>query len=382
MSSRSSSATSSFFGDNLTIRHILTSRRVVIGGVVVGLLVALLLWGPWRPQGTQTAAAQQSRDPIPVSAVTATRVEEFKRLREFSGVIKAARKSHLGFPRGGTVEQILVDVGATVAQGQLLATLNVDELSARKSAVTAQLAAAEAQLLELVNGARKETILAAEAEVAALDADLKLAQLNLKRREQLSGTSAISSEEYDRAIALELAMRSKLESARQALLELQNGIRPEKIAAQRATVAQFKALLKETEAQLADSQLTAPFDGQITERTVDDGSVTNPASPIMTLVEVGKVEAWIGLPSFAIENLQSQHEVAILVGQRTYTAELSAIVGELDVQSRTRTAVFRILESTNLPAHGENCRLQLPMVVPVEGIWVPTTALVRSTREL
>ena len=80
-----------------------------------------------------------------------------RQLVSVSGVIKAEDTAKLGFPVGGTVREVLVRKGDTVATGTILAILDSSTLSADYSDALASLKSAEADLAELVAGTRSET---------------------------------------------------------------------------------------------------------------------------------------------------------------------------------------------------------------------------------
>jgi HlyD family secretion protein len=89
-----------------------------------------------------------------------------------SGVIEAEGEALLSFPVTGVVEDILVEEGASVMAGDVLATLEQDELIADRKDAHAALLIAEANRTELITGVRTEARDVTDAEVRAAEANL------------------------------------------------------------------------------------------------------------------------------------------------------------------------------------------------------------------
>lgn len=82
-----------------------------------------------------------------------------------SGIVEPAENPDLAFASGGRVASVRVNVGDTVYQGELLASLDTSALSAQRAQAQANVAAAEARLAEMLAGARQEDISAKQTAV-------------------------------------------------------------------------------------------------------------------------------------------------------------------------------------------------------------------------
>jgi HlyD family secretion protein len=178
-----------------------------------------------------------------------------------------------------------------VNAGDELAWLDRTELEARRAQAAAQLAAARAGLAELEAGARTEELAQArEAARAATDryAD---AQRDFQRVERLLQGGAVSQEAYDKAkLALDVATSQRDQAAQQLSL-VETGPRPERIAAQRAAVAQGEAAVRQVEAALANAVITAPFDAVVTIRDREPGETAGAGAPVLTLMNLN--DRWV-----------------------------------------------------------------------------------------
>ena len=285
----SESSRRSFFARFLTKRHLLTMS--------IGLVV-ILGWALSSQRGKKRQLPPERRTATPVSVRTtsAVRVREFHKRRLYTGEIKAARSSEIGFERTGRLISVLVGEGDRVAAGQELAHLDKANLLAQQRELRARRDAAVSLLDELVAGPRPQTIAAAEAEVRDLQAQVELAKQNVRRRRQLVKTRAISLEEFDEFTIGQKSATARLDAAMRRLEELKVGTRLERVRAQKAVVAQFDANLQNIAVDIKESTLRAPFAGVISKRHVDEGTIVAPGAAILRIVEDTKLEAWIGIP--------------------------------------------------------------------------------------
>ncbi|WP_204141475.1 efflux RND transporter periplasmic adaptor subunit [Halomicronema sp. CCY15110] len=341
---------------------------LLIGGISLYRIVA-----PADSSSELTAA-------LPVAALPVESVSEYTTQREYTGELVAGRSSSLGFERPGTVVAVLVDEGDRVVAGQPLARLDIRTLEAQRQQLAAQQAAAQAQLRELEAGPRQEDIATAQATVAEIEQQLALAKLQRDRRADLYARGAISREELDREVFNTSALENRRAQAQSQLNEQQAGTRIEQLDAQAAQVSQAAASLRQVAVDLDKSVLRAPFDGVVSARSVDEGVVVAGGQAVLSLVEAGPLEAKVGVPPAVADTLSEGEEVAITVGDRPYTATITALLPELDATSRTVTVVLQVA-AADLTV-GQTVRLSLTDTQPAEGIWLPTTALVPSDRGL
>lgn len=117
-------------------------RHKVISSV---LLVSLTF-------GVYLTVGKINRDPLE-GLVTAT-VERgtVETLVSVSGITKARNTAELAFPTPGIVSKVYVKEGDVVQEGTVLATLGAEELVATRASALSDLAVAEADLAELLNG--------------------------------------------------------------------------------------------------------------------------------------------------------------------------------------------------------------------------------------
>jgi RND family efflux transporter MFP subunit len=161
-----------------------------------------------------------------------------------TGEVQARFSADLSFRVSGRVLARLVDVGAHVNAGDILARLDPAEQQADFDAATAGVAAAEAQL--------------------------RVAQATLDRQSSLLSSGFTTRVAYDRA-------REQLRTAQ-------------------ATLESAKAELGRTREALGDTELHAGAAGVITARNLELGQVVQAAQPVFALAQDGERDAVFDVP--------------------------------------------------------------------------------------
>ncbi len=207
-----------------------------------------------------------------------------------SGTVEATEAA-LGFQLPGRIERIGPHEGDRVKAGDELARLDRAELDARRAQSVALLVAARALLAELERGARSEELAQAREADSAAAARLADAVRDHGRAQRLFEGGAASQEALDKSrLALDLARSQKGQVAQQLKL-VESGPRVERIAAQRAAVAQAEAAVRLADASLANAVVKAPFDGVVTVRDREPGETVGAGMPVLTVMNLA--ERWV-----------------------------------------------------------------------------------------
>ncbi|MBD2258276.1 efflux RND transporter periplasmic adaptor subunit [Pseudanabaena sp. FACHB-2040] len=357
--------------------------RLFIGlgilGLLLGLSVARMPLTATPPEEADTVSSQ----PLPVEVLTVEPVTSYSVSRAYTGEIAALRTSELGFERSGRLVDVLAKEGDRVVAGQPLARLDISNLQTQRQQLVAERSRVQAQLAELQAGPRLEGIAAAEAAVQELEQQLALQQTQRSRRESLYAAGAISKEELDEFTFGQGALQARLDQAQSRLQELRNGTRQEQIAAQLALVQQLDASLADLDVTIGKSTLTAAFDGIVAARQVDEGTVVNAGQSVVRLVENAAPEARIGLPTEAASQLQIGSAQTLRLGSETYSATVTALLPEIDPDTRTQGVLFALEPSAiSRLSPGQTVRVELAQTIPADGVWLPIESLTQGIRGL
>ncbi len=196
------------------------------------------------------------------------------------------RETDLAFRQSGRLKTMLMEEGATVKAGQLLATLDDVPFQEAVAGAEANVAQARAELAKLYHGNRPQQVAEArEAVRQAAAADVN-ARADAARQRGLLANGASSQRIVDAATAASDAADANLAAAKQQLNLMVVGSRQEDIDAGVAQLAQTQANLAQAQTALADTHVFAPVDAIVLSRVREPGSMVGPSVPVYTLTDL------------------------------------------------------------------------------------------------
>ena len=217
----------------------------------------------------------------------------------------------------GRVGDILVEEGAFVKSGQVLATMQVQTLEA-------QLREAKAQRQQAVNGVasalaqwamRQSDKTALIAQVRRAEAELNAAKRRLARSETLVKGGFTSSQTLDDDRARTESAEASVAAAQAQVASADSSIaaaRTQIVGAQ-SQVEAVDATLERIQAEIDDSQLKAPRDGRVQFRVVQPGEVLGAGGRVLNMIDLSDVYMTFFLPTEAAGRLALGSEVRIVL---------------------------------------------------------------------
>jgi HlyD family secretion protein len=196
------------------------------------------------------------------------------------------RQVSLAFNGSERIARLAVEEGDRVKAGQVLGELDIKTLQLRADQARAQIGVTLQALQRLQAGSRAEEVGQARAQVAAAEADARLAQQQVERLQsigQSTGGRGVSQQDMDAAQARRKVAQAQLESARRAQQLVVTGPRKEDIAQAQAQLESSRAALALLEHQIAESTLKAPIDAVVRARLMEPGDMASPQRPVYTL---------------------------------------------------------------------------------------------------
>lgn len=219
----------------------------VLAAVLVGLVVSPLL----------------AQAPPAMVRLGEVREETLSPRRQVVAELRSPRVSEVASFEAGIVTEVCFREGDPVAEGEVLARLDDSRLVLDRAHAEADLAATAADLAER------------EAEERQARRDLALVE------ESRAAGAANERELLDARSRLEISI-ARQERARRDI----------EVAA--ARLALF-------ERRIADLAIRAPFEGVVTEQWVERGQWLAAGGKVATVVELGRLEAWLSLPQAIVE---------------------------------------------------------------------------------
>ncbi len=247
------------------------------------------------------------------------------------------------FPRvSGYVREWKVDLGDHVAAGQSLATIDTPETDADLAQARAQLAQAKAAL-------------------AQAKAHADFSKNNAARYETLGDQNLVAKQQVEEN-------------------QTQAGTDEANVEAAQAAIVAAEATVRRLLDQKAFADVTAPFAGVITSRTIDRGTLVSAGNttPLFTIASIDPVRVFVQVPQSVAPSVKADLAVDITAREypsRKFTGKVTRTAGALDPTARTMTTEVRVPnpDGALLPGMYVSASLSLPQ--PHRTLEIPSTAL-------
>ncbi|MBR1125264.1 efflux RND transporter periplasmic adaptor subunit [Bradyrhizobium lablabi] len=316
----------------------------LLGGSALLLLLGGLALGVWRhyQAGLELAAtAQQRRTMVPVVRVATIRNSDSTINVSLPATTTAFEAANILARTSGYIEKRYVDIGDRVKAGALLADITAPELDH-------QIAQAKATLVQN------------QATLQQTQASQELAQVTNARDSKLvkQGWLTLQQGDNDR---LTLQAQQAAVSVAQANIEAQQ--------------AQIRIL----EQEKAYQRVVAPFDGVITQRAVDNGSLVQAGSTFMfTLQHPDVIRTQVFVPQDQAFGLGPGVDAVVRVPEipgRTFPGKVTRIASALQPGSRTLLTEIDVPNPDGALSPGVYCTVELfiprktpSMIVPADAV--------------
>jgi len=311
-----------------------------------GLAVLVGLGGLWALAGG---------GPIAVETVTARSAAEAGPpvLLDASGFVTARRIATVSSRVTGRVDEVLIEEGMRVEEGQVLARLDAADARAQLDLATAQVAASESQLAEA-------------------QAQLALAETTLRRQQELLARQLSAPAALDQARADRDARAARLSSLRKAV----------EVARRQLDLARLG---------LDHTEVRAPFPGVIVAKAAQPGEMVSPLSAgggftrtgIGTLVDMDSLEVNVDVNEAFIGRVQPGMVVQAMLNAYPDWRIPGSVIAIVPTADRTKATVrVRIAldsrDSRIVPDMGVRVAFLQPVAAdapPPSGAFVPESAI-------
>jgi multidrug efflux pump subunit AcrA (membrane-fusion protein) len=283
-----------------------------------------------------TYAVAQAPATKPAAVVLPASIEAFEVADQYAKV-------------GGYVSEMKVDIGDHVTRGQLLAVIDVPELAQELDEAKATLAAR--QKLRMASQASvvqaQKMLDVAKSQLASAHAELELADVTLKRQQELFEGKAITDQQLDdvKARATTARANAAVAQAKIAAAEADVASAEANLGVATAQVEVAKAQVGKSQAMFDYTRIVAPFDGVVTRRLVNRGDLTqvagNHTMPLFTCQRLETVRVFCDVPETSVPGVHPGDTVEVkLYGPlgQTIPASVTRIATALDPQTRTMRA--------------------------------------------
>lgn len=270
----------------------------------------------------------------------------------------------------GRVVNLYIKEGDSVKKGQLIAKIDARDLNAQYNQTVANIDAITAQkeqakTVTILNDATaKANLAAAQAGLEKANADLSLAENDFKRFSELIDSGAVSQQTYDAyrtkyqvAKATQAQAETAVATAQAKLLQLDVDKASENNIDSKLN--QAKAASDQILISLDETEIKAPFDGIITTKYIEAGSIISQGMPVVAIQD--PLDNWVNLkvPETDLKKYLLNQKV-LLVG-RNKDLRISGTIADIsqkpefatyrgtDERDNTDIVTFNVKIQTNSP---------------------------------
>ena len=297
------------------------------------------------PAGPGMGGGMAGRPPMPVETTAVSRARLTDDLQIVGNLVGNATVD-VAPKVGGRLASVRVRIGDTVSRGQVIATVEDDEI--REQVRQAEAAAQVAQ-----------------ATIRQREADLKFAQTNLERAQSLFQRQLIAQQALDDAAARQQAAAAQLDLAR-------------------AQNAQSQARLQELRITLANTVIRSPVDGFVGARFLDQGGFASTNQPVFSVVDIRPVRMVANLVERDFRRVRAgtpaRVEVDAFPGE-DFVGSVGRVAPVFDPQTRTAQMEIEVPNPSGRLKPGMYARVTLRVAEKPDALTVPRNAVVDRAGE-
>ncbi len=257
------------------------------------------------------------------------------------GSLKPKEQVQVMARSSGKVEKVLVDVGDMVQEGQLLATLEGDELDQQVLRSEASLAVAEATL-------------------AQRQAELENAKADQARTAQLAAEGLVSIQSQDSA------------QTRVRVVEAQLKLAEAQVRAAQADLAELKIRQQQ-------GQIVSPLTGWIAQRSVDPGALVGTNTPLLSVLRLSSLITEVRVPEQYLADMHIGNRAVVFIdalGGKAVEGRVARISPMLDAATRSGLVQVEIPNTNDQLKAEMSARIQMDVGAERQALLVPSEAVV------
>jgi len=275
------------------------------------------------------------------------------------------------------VKKFLVQRGAHVKAGQLLAILENSDLAAAATDNEGAYAAAKASYATATQATVPEDYVKAQLDVAQAKANLDLSQSIVNARTQLFSQGAIPGRDLDTAKAALVQARATYDIAKQHFESVQKTSNKAALESAKGQLDSAKGKYLGAEAQLSYTEIRSPIDGVVTDRPLFAGETAAAGTPLITVMDISALIAKLHIAQVQAQQLSVGAAATIQVPgvDDPIDAKVSLISPALDPGSTTVEVWLRVENTKGKLKAGTPVHASITAHTASNALLIPAEAL-------
>jgi RND family efflux transporter MFP subunit len=311
------------------------ARRLRLFGLIAGVAaVAIVGWGVFsRAKAVGDDKTWSEERSVPVVHTLAPQASASAESLELPGQLQAYNDAPIYARVPGYLKSWNEDIGAKVKAGQLLAVIDAPELD--------------------------QELAQAQANLATVQANLKLAKVTADRFQDLASDDAVSKQDADEKTG--------------------------DLAAKTAAVKAAEANVSRLQALEGFKRIVAPFDGVVTQRNANIGALVNagagasPGSALFNVSDVHLLRVYVQAPQVDSALIRTGMKASLELPQyagRTFPATVVSNAGAVSDQSGTLLVELEVQNPDGALKPGDFAQVRFDLPPATGVVRVPASALI------
>jgi RND family efflux transporter MFP subunit len=327
---------------------------------------------------------------------------------EATGSLASDAQTDVAPTVGGKIVEVNFDIGSYVQKGAVLVRLDARDAQIRLEQAQAQVEQqrravqqAEANVQQATANLRQtqarlgvrdgETFdIETFSQVRSVNAQLELAEKELRRAERLLESGDIARAVYDQRKSQRDALLGQLSEARsnaavavKAIDTARSAVGTAQAAASqaRAAVATAETQIDQARKAIADTAITAPISGYVSERVADLGEYVTPNTPnskVATIVRTSVLRMRIDVPEQNIGQVKVGQGISLQTSaypDRNFAGTVVRISPNINVTSRTLIVEAEVENGEGLLKPGQFATVRIAQGAPKPTVMIPASAV-------
>ncbi|MEW6209413.1 MAG: efflux RND transporter periplasmic adaptor subunit [Acidobacteriota bacterium] len=332
------------------------------------LPLALMLSLSACSRGKQEATNSNKGEPSAPQTIEVSTSEvierNMRRSLEVVGSLEAQDDVTISSQLSGNLDEITIDVGSVVRQGQVIARLDPRELRFRAEQQEAALRQAEAKL-----GVRPGEKIdpQKQPDVRAAKSLLDRARYDWDAAQTLVDKGDISRQQFDVYRRAFEQAEARYEAALENVRNLE------------AAIEEKRAQLALAKKQLSDTDIVSPISGVVREKLASRGEYLQPGKPIATIVQINPLRLRLEIPESFAATIAQGMTVSLRVdafADQQFEGKIRRINPSIDEKSRSLIAEAEVSNAGGKLKPGMFARAQIVSDREGVALMVPERAVV------
>ncbi|NLP47267.1 MAG: efflux RND transporter periplasmic adaptor subunit [Epulopiscium sp.] len=254
--------------------------------------------------------------PKPVM-VKEVKVENYKNDISISGNVKPTKTIKVGFKVPGVINNVFIEEGAIVNEGQTLMTLDSYDYQLNVMAARSQYDALNKQFVSSIASA-----------VNQAEANVNFIKTQYERVQRLYEKGAVAKKTVEELETTLIVAENKYQEAKDAY------------SISESQLQQAQAGIELAESKLADTTLKSPIKGTVVKQVFESGETISPGYPAVVLGQLDELEVEIGVADQLVSHLTIGEKVNVYV--YGLEKEIEGTVHSIDTIADTSTRTFGV----------------------------------------